>query len=147
MINFSIFDADVVNSWISLGKMLALINYIQTYLKQIPIINLLNRSNHFYKHQGQITVFLSFALEEEGIDLIWTSNKATSIMNWKKKTVMKSLMQLEIKSGEKGNKRTNLQTTHCRNTTNIKSYNSIQFLLLKTLGPKRANISIPEPNT
>ena len=105
--------------------MLALINYIQTYLKQIPIINLLNRSNHFYKHQGQITVFLSFALEEEGINLIGTSNKATSIMNWKKKTVMKSLMQLEIKSGEKGNKRTNLQTTHCRNTTNIKSYNSI----------------------
>ena len=60
---------------------------------------------------------------------------------------MKRLMQLKKKSEEKGKKRTNLQTTHCRNTTNIKSYNSIQFLLLKTLGPKRANISIPEPNT
>lgn len=106
MINFAIFDA-VLNLWIMVGKTLALVNYIQTCFKKVPIINLLNRINHFYKHQEQIIVFLSFALEIKAINFIWTSNKATLILSWKK-TVMKRVMQLENKIRKKGNKITKL---------------------------------------
>ena len=106
MINFAIFDA-VLNLWIMVGKTLALVNYIQTCFKKVPIINLLNRIIHFYKHQEQIIVFLSFALEIKAINFIWTSNKATLILSWKK-TVMKRVMQLENKIRKKGNKITKL---------------------------------------
>ena len=106
MINFAIFDA-VLNLWIMIGKTLALVNYIQTWFKKVTIINLLNRINHFYKHQEQIIVFLSFALEIKAINFIWTSNKATLILSWKK-TVMKRVMQLENKIRKKGNKITKL---------------------------------------